>query len=161
MKKIVVFIGLILVTAFGSGCTSENMVQMPNPWVDCGDNLQKAANVAGFRFPLVLSNYQVRAMKDMFEITYPLDEKRSVTVRKSESNETGDISGDYKKYSVNKTVMLKGAVPVEIRGDGEKVYVINMAGSSGYYSARCPQGMTMREVEGIYEVIAEAEAPKN
>ena len=31
---------------------------------------------------------------------------------------------------------------------------------SGYYSARCEQGMSTKEVEDIYSVIAEVEAAK-
>lgn len=158
MKKklfisIICFCSLLL-----AGCTENT--QIANPWSDCNDNLTQAAKIAGFKFPLLLSNYTVRAMKDMIEITYPLDEFREVTVRKSLTNETGDISGDYNKYPKNETIIIKGGVPIEIRGDKDKIYVMNMSAYTGYYSARCEKGMSLKEVEGIYEVLREAEDEK-
>lgn len=147
----------LLFMGFLSGCTS--MTQIPNPWTDCSMNLEQAYKIAGFKFPLALSNYTVRAMKDMIEITYPLDEFRTVCVRKSMKE--GNISGDYTVYPVNETKILCGGVPVNIRGDGEKIYVMSFSASNGYYSARCEKGMNLNEVEGIIQVISEAEAPKN
>ncbi len=162
MKKLSVLMALFLAVCAFSGCTNENIpenIGMPNPWSDCQDNLEQAAKIAGFKFPLLLSNYEVRAMKDMIEITYPLDETRYVTVRKSSTN-YDNLSGDYNKYPDNKEIMLKGCIPVKIRADKDKIYIMDMAASGGYYSARCPQGMSLKEVEGIYEVIAAAEAEK-
>lgn len=162
MKKILAILVILTATLTFTGCTNESepdIIGMPNPWSDCNDNLAQAAKIAGFKFPLILSNYSVRAMKDMIEITYPLDEFRSVTVRKSSTN-YDNLSGDYNNYPDNKEVVIKGGVHIKIRGDKDKIYVMDMAASSGYYSARCPQGMTMKEVEGIYDVIAEAEAEK-
>ena len=46
------------------------LVGMANPWTDCGTNFNQAAEIAGFTFPLKLSNCDVRAMKDMIEINY-------------------------------------------------------------------------------------------
>ena len=37
---------------------------------------------------------------------------------------------------------------------------MNMSASTGYYSAYCKEGMSYKEVEGIYEVIRQAEEPK-
>ena len=58
------------------GCTYKTMpiVGMPNPWSECQENYSCAEKIAGFNMPLKLSNYSVRAMKDMIEVTYPLDE---------------------------------------------------------------------------------------
>ena len=56
--------------------------------------------VAGFEFALILSNLQVRAMKDMIEVTYPLDEFRDVVVRKT----TEDL---YNKIDYNFYVSIK------------------------------------------------------
>ena len=68
-----------------SACTQQpqTLIGMANPWTDCRDNLECAGKIAGFEFPLILSNLQVRAMKDMIEVTYPLDEFRDVVVRKT------------------------------------------------------------------------------
>ena len=88
MKK---FLFLLFVTFIFIGClqtetTKEKtkLIGMPNPWTDCGNNLVQAAEIAGFTFPLVLSNYHVRAMKGMIQISYPLDEFRTVLVRKTD-----------------------------------------------------------------------------
>ena len=53
--------------------------------------------------------------------------------------------------------MLKDAVPIYTKGTNGKIYVMNMAASNGYYSAYCKDGMSLQEVERIYEIIAEAE----
>lgn len=139
----------------------EKLVGMPNPWTECNTDFKCGTKNAGFNFPLSLSNYKIRAMKGMFEISYPLDEFRTVTVRKGfdESN-NGDNSGDYNKYPDNKIYTLENGVDINIRGDKNKIYVMYFMAESGVYSARCEQGMTKREVEGIYNVIREAEEPK-
>ena len=110
--KIKVFLFIIVCifsVNFLTACTKDHLstrTLMPNPWQDCQDDLNKASKVAGFNFPLVLSNFKVRSMKDMIEITYPLDEKREVSVRKTltldeKTNPTYDISGDYSVYPLN------------------------------------------------------------
>lgn len=139
----------------------EKLVGMPNPWTECNTDFKCGTKNAGFNFPLSLSNYKIRAMKGMFEISYPLDEFRTVTVRKGfdESN-NGDNSGDYNKYPDNKIYTLENGVDINIRGDKNKIYVMYFMAESGVYSARCEQWMTKREVEGIYNVIREAEEPK-
>lgn len=148
------------------GCTVADknisqMAQIPNPWQDCNDNLEQAAKIAGFNFPLVLSNFTVRAMKDMVEITYPLDEVRYVTVRKSQEEiNGGDNSGDYNKYPQNDVFTLDNGVNLNVRRNDDKIYVMYFGAESGYFSARCEQGMSYKEVEGIYKVIAEVEALK-
>ena len=142
------------------------MVGMANPWTDCGTNFNQAAEIAGFTFPLNISKCDVRAMKDMIEINYPLDQTRTVCVRKTDSSRfvndnggdyKGDISGVYMDYPVNEKIMLQNSVPIYVRGTGDKIYVMNMAASSGYYSAYCKDGMSLQEIEQIYETIAEAE----
>ena len=144
-----------------SACTSSSMCGMPNPWIDCGNNLECAAKKAGFKFPLVLSNYQVRAMADMIEITYPLDEHRDVIVRKS-LTETDylDISGDYNKYPINDEVELKNGVKVNVRRDTSLYYVAYFAAESGVFSINCAKGMSLKELQGVFDVISEAEAAK-
>ena len=142
------------------------MVGMANPWTDCGTNFNQAAEIAGFTFPLNISKCDVRAMKDMIEINYPLDQTRTVCVRKTDSSRfvndnggdyKGDISGVYINYPVNEKIMLKDSVPIYVRGTGDKIYVMNMVASNGYYSAYCKDGMSLQEIEQIYETIAEAE----
>lgn len=161
MKKIVYVLLLGFVTTFTSACTDSQIIGMPNPWKDCLDNMECAKKVAGFEFPLTLSNYTIRAMKGMFEITYPLDEFRYVTVRKSFDETKGlDNSGDYTKYEKNGTLTLSNGVVVNTRGNGDKINVMYFAAESGVYSARCEQGMSAKEAEGVFKVIAAAESSK-
>ena len=102
MKNFNLIFLIILTTVLFCGCATSSMCGMPNPWIECGDNLECAAKKAGFQFPLVLSNYQVRAMSDMIEVSFLLNDEKEVVVRKSvkDINE-GDISGVYTKYPIN------------------------------------------------------------
>ncbi len=156
------YIMLMVFLVFGtSACTNSKLIGMPNPWTECDMNMHCASKIAGFNFPLTLSNYTVRAMKGMFEVTYPLDEFRYVTVRKSMDEKNGfDNSGDYTQYEHNDIITLKNGVKINIRGNGDKINIMYFAAESGVFSARCEEGMTSEEVEGIYKIIAEAEAPK-
>lgn len=163
MKIINNILMIAIVSVIACGCTyqTQPITGMPNPWTDCNDSYSCGAKIAGFNMPLNLSNYSVRAMKGMLEVTYPLDESRNVTVRKSydESN-NGDNSGDYTKYSENKVLTLSNGVNINTRGDKDKIYVMFFMAESGVYSARCEQGMSTKEVEDIYNVIREVEESK-
>lgn len=163
MKKLIFLLLTFFVLVSCSGKTIEEkpmLVGMANPWTDCGTDFNQAAQIAGFTFPLKLSKCDVRAMKGMIEINYPLDDARMVCVRKTDTEKfsnNGDISGVYTEYPVNEKIMLKDAVPIYTRGTGDKIYVMNMAASNGYYSAYCKDGMSLQEIENIYNIIAEAE----
>lgn len=161
MKKFNLIFLIILTTVLFCGCATSRMCGMPNPWIECGDNLECAAKKAGFQFPLVLSNYQVRAMSDMIEITYPLDEFRDVIVRKSlTETDNLDISGDYNKYPISDEVVLKSGVVINVRRDNTKYYVAYFAAESGVYSINCQKGMSLNELQGVFDVIEAAEASK-
>lgn len=145
-----------------SACTqkSQTMVGMPNPWIDCKDDVTCAKKVAGFDFPLRLSNLKVMATKDMIEVTYPLDEFRDVIVRKTTEdlyNKT-DISGDYNNYPIKDTLALDNGVNMLVRRDNKLIYVAYLGASGGYYSINCVKGMTKKELQHVYDVIAEVEA---
>ena len=99
-------------------------------------------------------------MKDMIEVTYPLDEFRNVVVRKSIDESKGvDNSGDYNEYDES-ILTLSNGVEINLRKKDGKIIVMYFAAESGCYSARCEKGMTEKEVEDIYNVIAEVEASK-
>jgi len=163
MKKILFLLLAVFVLVGCSGKEIEKkpmFVGMANPWTDCGTNFNQAAQIAGFTFPLKVSDCDVRAMKNMIEINYPLDQVRKVCVRKTDTEKfsnDGDISGVYIDYPVNEEIKLKKSVPVKVRGTDDKIYVMNMVASNGYYSAYCKDGMSLQEIEQIYETIAEAE----
>ena len=147
-----------------SACTQkfQTLIGMPNLWTDCRDNLECAGKIAGFEFPLILSNLQVRAMKDMIEVTYPLDESRDVVVRKTTEDLYNkiDISGDYNNYPIKDTLTLDNEVNLLVRRDNNLIYVAYLGASTGYYSINCSKGMTKKELQQVYSIIAEVEAPK-
>ena len=146
---------------------NQNLSAMPNPWINCDNDISCGAKKAGFNFPLRVQNYSVRAMKDMIEIKFPLDKKRSVTVRKSQvyagntdDNGIGDTSGVYINYPVNKSITLKNGIMFNVRGKKNIFYVSNFAAESGYYSMYCEQGLKLNDINKLYEIIAEAEAAR-
>ncbi len=136
---------------------------MPNPWINCQDSLTKAAEISGFSFPLLLSNYTVRAMKDLIEIRYPLDETRYLLVRKGKKTFAHeDISGNYHYYPKTEKTVLDNQMTMTLRRDGQSVYVMLLTTDMYLYSVNCQKGMTLEEVRTIYQVIAEAEnLPQN
>lgn len=168
MKKIIVKAGNFLL--LGAACLAcvccspgkniKSPYGIPNPWIECGKDLDCAAQKAGFAFPLRLSEYSVRAMNNMIEVTYFLDGNREVVVRKcgSEIN-GGDISGDYGRYPICEEILLHDCVPITLKKDNDRIYVMYFGAESGYFSARCEKGMNLKDVEDIYETIAQAEAP--
>ncbi|MBO6087755.1 hypothetical protein J6P92_05340 [bacterium] len=163
MKNILLLI--IVCTIF----TIYNKVSaIPNPWIECGDDISCAADKAGFNFPLRAEKYSVRAMEDMIEITFPIDGKRTVTVRKSQlyngqADENGikDISGDYNKYPVNKTLKFDNGIEFKVRGTENKFYVVSFAAETGYYSFSCKKGLTVKDIKYLYKLLEEAEAPRH
>ncbi len=139
------------------------IVGMANPWTNCGTDFDQAAQIAGFTFPLKLSKCNVRAMKGMIEINYPLDEKRTVCIRKADTDKfskNGDISGVYINYPVNEEITLQNSIPIQIRGTQDKIYVMNMSAYNGYYCAYCKEGMNLQETEKICNIIEQAETTK-
>lgn len=159
-KNLVVLLFCSFLIPILTACTNDKMIGMPNPWTDCNQNFDCASKVAGFKFPMNLSNYTVRAMKNMIEVTYPLDENRDVTVRKSFVDNNGDISGDYNNYPIKENMTFSNGVIVSVRRDKNLIYVTNFSAEQGYYSISCDKGMSFDEVYGVYKVIAEVEEPK-
>ena len=159
MKKIVFCTAIILI--LNSIIFIGNTHAMQNPWIDCGDDISCAAKKASFNFPLRVSNYSARAMEDMIEMKFQLDKKRTVTIRKSvKFYNSGDNSGVYKNYPVLKDISLKNGIELSVRGNIRKFYVANFSAESGYYSIYCEKGMKLKDLEYLYSLIAEAEAPR-
>ena len=74
MKK-TFFVTLLVISAIFSVNFNYKSFAIPNPWIDCGDDISCGAKKAGFNLPLNIKNYSVRAMKDVLEINFPLDKK--------------------------------------------------------------------------------------
>ena len=162
MKKIGFMLCLATMSMLSFGASA-----LPNPWIECGADIGCGAQKAGFDFPLKVENYTVRAMDGMLEIRFPLDEKRTVIVRKSvtpagEPDENGiiDISGDYNPYPVNKTVTLENGVKFSVRGEEDNYKVVNFAAETGHYSIMCNEGLNLKDIEYFYKLLEEAESPK-
>jgi hypothetical protein len=163
MKKTVFSIFVIICSVF-----TIQVYAIPNPWTECGDDISCASDKAGFNFPLRAEKYSVRAMEDMIEITFPLGGKRIVKVRKSQlcndqadANGIKDISGDYNKYPVNKTIRINNGINFNVRGNENKFYVVNFAAETGYYSISCKKGLTVKDIKYFYKLLEEAEAPRH
>ena len=163
------YLYLFLVLSIVSiGYCAHKVNAMPNPWIDCEDDIYCGAKKAGFNLPVRVNDYSVRAMKGLLQISFPLDKKRTVIMRKSQtyddifdSNGVMDISGDYNEYPVNKTIYLKNTVPFNVRGQKNKFIVANFASETGYYSFYCKQGLTVSDLHKLYKLLEEAEAPRN
>ena len=160
MKKTLYFILIMSCFVFAI----HTALAIPNPWIECKDDIYCAAKKAGFNFPLKVNNYSVRAMKDMIELTFPYN-KRIVTIRKSvfyngEADENGikDISGDYNNYPVNKTIWVKKSIPFRVKGNKNKYYIVNFAADTGYYSLTSKKGLKLKDIEHFYKLLKEAES---
>lgn len=153
------FVSLFVILQIFLLSFNQKSFAIPNPWIDCGDDIYCGAKKAGFNLPLNVKNYSVRAMKGMLEINFSLDKKRNVSLRKSLSYD-GNLSGVYEDYPVNKTITIKKAIPFNIRGNKKKIYVANFAAETGYYSFYSKQGMTIKDINYFYDLLAEAEAPR-
>ena len=82
-------------------------------------------------------------MKNLFEVRFPLDKNRIVTVRKTlDETNGGDCSGDYNKYLVNKEYTLPNTVVVNIRGNEELVNGMYFCAESGCFSVQNNEGMS-------------------
>jgi len=160
MFRILISTMLLSSVLFFAGCGAKK-TEVSNTWTDCGKNIEQAADVAGFTFPLDLSEYNVRATRGMIEFKYKLDDK-TVVIRKSKDNEgnKGDVSGDFTKYPVNKEIRLSNGVAVKVRGEEDLFYVMYIETITGYYSAASKEGLKYDDLDEIYSEISLAEAPK-
>lgn len=156
MKKLLFSTVAILVF----GYTIQQTSAIPNPWIDCDDDISCAAKKAGFNLPIGVNIYSARAMDGMLELNFPLDKKRDVTLRKSQTYDV-NLSGVYENYPVNKTITLKNGVTFNVRGDKKKFYVANFAAETGYYSMYSKQGMNLKNINYLYNLLEQAEAPRN
>ena len=162
MKK-TVFMVCFMIVALGT-YAAQSMI---NPWIDCEDDISCGAKKAGFNFPLNTEKYSVRAMDGMLEVRVKTDDGREVVLRKAididgEPDENGiiDISGDYNEYPVNNTVTLDNGVNFSVRGDENSYKVANFAAENGYYSVMCKDGLTKEDIDKVYKLLSEAEAPQ-
>ena len=154
MKKIF-FASLLVISAIFLNSLNQKTFAIPNPWVDCGEDMECAVQKAGFEFPIKVKNPNIRAMEDLIEITFPLDKKRTVCIRKSQTY-SGDNSGVYINYPINKTIS-RDNVLFNVRGDKKNFYVVTFATKSGYYSMYSEEGMKQKDIKRLYNLIYKTE----
>ncbi len=159
MKKILLLVMTVFVGSF-AGILCQKSFAMPNPWIDCGDDISCGAGKAGFNMPLRVNKYNVRAMHDMLEITFPLDKKRTVALRKSTGYYGEETSGVYVDYPFMRTIKLNSGTVLNVRGDKKRYYVATFAADSGYYSLYCEKGMNLDDINYLYGLIAEADGER-
>ena len=134
----------------------EETVEIPNPWTDCENDINKAAEIAGFDLPLDINAFTFRAMKGMVEARAPISGDREIIIRKSEKNNknNGDNSGDYNVYPMIEKVSMNGNT-VTLRRDEKLVYVMYFSTPEEDFSIQCKKGLTMGEVEKFHRLIWE------
>ena len=170
MKKFLlfIFIGIILIPSLvyshsksNNVIKPKNIILLPHPYRYCL-NLDEAAEIAGFNFPVKLQNCcEIKASERIIEIKYMISNLRFVFLRKSNKNiRNGDISGVHTYYPVSKEIKLKNNIPVNVRAKDDKIYIMYMSNLPYYYSVYCQEGMSLEEIEEIYNIIAEAEYEK-
>ena len=161
MKKLCLICLIVSSSIIFCACDGEKPIGMPNPWSDCGKDSAAAQKIAGFPFEFAPNGYEIRAMNDIFEVRFPLDKNRIVSVRKTmDETNGGDCSGDYNKYPVNKEYTLPNTVVVNIRGNKELVNVMYFCAESGCYSVQSNEGMTYDEIYQVFKMIEKVEAAK-
>ena len=159
MKKLL-YSSLFIVFLIFAYTVENRASAIPNPWIDCGDDIYCGAKKAGFNLAVRVKNYSVRAMEGLLEIRFPLDKKRNVSLRKSE-NYDNNLSGVYEIYPINKTITLNNGVMFNVRGDKKRYYVVNFAAETGYYSIYSKEGLKLKDINYFYKLLEEAEAPRN
>ena len=159
MKKLL-YSSLFIVFLIFAYTVENRASAIPNPWIDCEDDISCGAKKAGFNLPIRVKNYSVRAMDGLLEIDFPLDKKRNVSLRKSEKYDN-NLSGVYEIYPINKTITLNNGVMFNVRGNKNKFYVANFAAETGYYSIYSKEGMKLKDINYFYKLLEEAEAPRH
>ena len=154
-KTIAMLLGMLMLLALllgalaeSTGILTEDDLGIPNPWVDCGDDLALAAEVAGFEFRIpALANYTVSVLPgELIKVTYPKDEVTDIVLCEAAVEpESGDLSGDYNDYPVEETRTISG-IEAAIRGDSELIYVANFNIGDSWYCISCTGGLSEEEL---------------
>lgn len=129
---------------------------VPEEWTNCGDDLDSAAAISGIEFRPVLSNYTVSVKFGVIEVTYPVDDSTSVTIRKASAE--ADAVNVLDTGAPEATVTLTEGLDVSGKADGGVIYEADFGGESGFYAIYSESGLTAEQVQGAYQVIVDAES---
>lgn len=122
---------------------SEN-TQIPNPWTEY-DSLEEAEKAAGFSIgdPALFGNtataFRVLSTDGgkMIEVEFENAEGETFAIRKAPGS--GDISGDYTKYSSEETVVLDDQA-LTVKGEGDKKFLAIWTDAEYSYSVFSREG---------------------
>ena len=132
--------------------TTEESVQIPNPFIPCA-TLQAAADIAGFSLdaPDAYEAYDhttIQAIEgEMIEVIYEdASETEGLRIRKGVG--TDSISGDYNRYDSEETQTISG-VSVSIRKNGDLIFVAEWTDGGYAHSITSENGLTADELETL------------
>ena len=130
---------------------SSELVRTPNPWTDCAQDFEQAAEVSGIDFQVPLSDYEVRAMDNMVEIRITEQENLIILRKSLAMSDNQDNSGDYNNYRQNEPAEFNP--DVMLRKKNGLVYVMYFTIGDYRYSVRCTKGMSIQQAEHFYNLI--------
>ena len=132
--------------------TTEESVQIPNPFIPCA-TLQAAADIAGFSLdaPDAYGAYDrttIQAIEgEMIEVIYEdASETEGLRIRKGVG--TDPISGDYNRYDSEETQTIAG-VSVSVRKNGDLIFVAEWTDGGYAHSITSENGLTADELETL------------
>lgn len=132
--------------------TTEESVQIPNPFIPCA-TLQAAADIAGFSLdaPDAYEAYDhttIQAIEgEMIEVIYEdASETEGLRIRKGVG--TDPISGDYNRYDSEETQTIAG-VSVSVRKNGDLIFVAEWTDGGYAHSITSENGLTADELETL------------
>lgn len=132
--------------------TTEESVQIPNPFIPCA-TLQAAVDIAGFSLDApdaygVYDHTVIQAIEGkMIEVIYEdTSETEGLRIRKGVG--TDSISGDYNCYDSEETQTIAG-VSVSIRKNGDLIFVAEWTDGGYAHSITSENGLTADELETL------------
>lgn len=136
--------------------TTEENVQIPNPFIPCA-TLQAAADIAGFSLdaPDAYGAYDhtvIQAIEgEMIEVIYEdASETEGLRIRKGVG--TDSISGDDNRYDSEETQTIAG-ISVSVRKNGDLIFVAEWTDGGYAHSITSEDGLTADELETLVSQI--------
>lgn len=134
--------------------------QIPNPFVDC-HSLQEAAKLTGFALdaPNMVRGYPERSIQvmdnKMIQVIYENGQGKDIRLRKAAG--TGDISGDFNKYTQITRETIAG-VTATVKRTNARIYVAIWEKDGYTYSVTSSHGLDNVTLEHLIQA-KEAEEP--
>ncbi|MGN0597440.1 MAG: hypothetical protein ACI4J1_08965 [Ruminiclostridium sp.] len=140
---------------------AEGNTTIANPIVDCGGDLDKAAELAGFEMKIPeLSNYTVSVIDSkIIEVTFPKDDETDIFFRMSIEN-IPNLSGIYLSADGDPvTETLDSGISVEVQKENDLYYSATVTAENGNYCVGCTAGLSKEEMFSYAESFIEANKP--